>query len=1044
MKSTAISTISRIVRPCLTSVESYFCLLAVFSILGIFLAGSSYADEPAEEYFSIEKKFDFGPQGSDVKENFIPLDHTSLYADSKGFGLLSGVQKSYDKTPDGLLTDKLPYDGISDEREIKFRADVDPGDYWIEIYMEGGMANSWRGTIKLNGELAADTLRAYASSFEGDDPPPYWTLIRKVRIDDHACIIEIDASNQPTTLSGLLIYRAAPGKIQLIDGRLYMTGNFKYPNAGFTLRLLNEDKITEAQRLIDPMPEELLAFEKASLLIALAGRPDVRNPRAYLEWAATILKRISDTSDLPAARMNLRMIELYLEADQWYKMAGWDWAAYVTRKGIFNRLDMAGFSFEKLSAFAGHPLSDQSTFQLGKLAFWGYVEQHGKHKLKVAQKCFDRLLPLYPDNQLLKMYAGERIPAKEITYDPSSGIPEWSFWASQALKNIKETIHYWVDSRQADNGEFGGKYDDDVEMLRWWPIARMAMDDQKTLLGLKRLVDGIWNSHWITEGFSTKLRDVEHSSEPVADTQPMMIGLDYGNPIYVERCMQSIRRLNDLWTGVNQKGHRHFRSSWYSYNEIDERPPRDCDVPMNTRTIKALRWLAWYNHHPVAIQFLREWGDAWLEDCLRTDKGKPSGVVPAAIRYADDAIGGHADNWHHPGMFWGYFNFHGGADMLMQFLATYDLTSDDKYLKPIELAIELVRKYEGQDLSQAEQGSEGWTAAILKRSGEVAEVFEQWRLITGKMDYDAMLAEHGSDYLKYRLSGDRQHIIKGNKHVLEGIVMNNELLTTEGYFTDRIEIGNMHLNRVWGSSHLESVYTGSSLSEGFYPFHSVTWKGFADDFAAIVNESSDHHLVILAVNLGEHDKQGRLFFWRLSPGEYRFKQGEDPDQDGKMDEEKKSEILSIQGRGSSHEITLPTREPQLIELIKIEDSAEHISKPYPDLAITKSDIVIMESGDQDVILKVPVHNIGTKAAQEFDVEVTLVNGTQKKVIGKQHIPELAAPLDLEPKLVILEFLVQSPSNPELRLRIELDSDKRVQEITELNNTVTFQMEEFRH
>ena len=48
-------------------------------------------------------------------------------------------------------------------------------------------------------------------------------------------------------------------------------------------------------------------------------------------------------------------------------------------------------------------------------------------------------------------------------------------------------------------------------MLRWWFISRLASDDQLALTGMRKLVDGIWDSGWITDGFSTKVRDVEHS-----------------------------------------------------------------------------------------------------------------------------------------------------------------------------------------------------------------------------------------------------------------------------------------------------------------------------------------------------------------------------------------------------------------------------------------------------------------------------------------------------------------------------------------------------
>ena len=369
---------------------------------------------------------------------------------------------------------------------------------------------------------------------------------------------------------------------------------------------------------------------------------------------------------------------------------------------------------------------------------------------------------------------------------------------------------------------------------------------------------GIWHSDWITDGFSRRVRDVEHAAEPVADTQPMMIGLDYGNPVYVERCMESIRGLRDLWTGVNSRGHRHFRSSWYSSTRIDARPPRDCDVPMNTRTVRAARWLAWYNLHPFAMRFLREWGDAWLEDSLRTDKGKPHGIPPAAVRFADDALGGHSDNWHNPDMFRDYYNFRGGVMMFQQFLVNYLLFDDPKYLKPIELALDLVARHHGKSVEGAPEGSEAWVAGILRNSEGFRNTVAQWRLLASNPDLDDLLREIGSEYLKFRLTNDTGFLVKGSLPIIERMTFNRDLLTTEASFTDRVEIRNIHGGEDWGTSHLESMFTGGTLSDGFYPFYAVSWDGLGSDFTAVVMEANREEIRVLAYNLGEETSQGQF------------------------------------------------------------------------------------------------------------------------------------------------------------------------------------------
>ena len=662
-----------------------------------------------------------------------------------------------------------------------------------------------------------------------------------------------------------------------------------------------------------------------------------------------------------------------------------------------------------------------------------WVEEHADFTYNTALDQFQYLKQYYPDFRLLKVYLGEKITTtnKSLEIDDPNA-PQWAVKSAEALKQINELIHYWVLYRQAPNGEFGGKYDDDVEMLRWWFISRLASDDQLALTGMRKLVDGIWDSGWITDGFSTKLRDVEHSSEPISDTQPMMVGLDFGNPKYVERCMESIQGIRDIWTGINEYGHRHFKSSWYSYKEIDSIPPKDCDVPMNTRTVRALRWLAWYNYHPYAIQFMTEWGDAWLEDCLRTDNGKPYGVVPSAIRFHDDRIGGHADNWHHPEMFWDYYNFRGGIRIMQQMLATYTLTGEEKYLEPVVVGLELMKKYHNQDTENAEPGSEAWVVELLKTSEGFGSVTEQWRIITGDKTYDDFLMTTGSDYLKYRISGDKDYIVKGSQRIIDGIIVGRELISTEGYYTDRVEIGNIHKSEGWASSHLESVFLGSTLDEGFHPFHHISWTGFGDDFAALVLESNSKQLKILVYNFLDQTQDGELNLWHLLPGKYLFLQGSDLNEDDGIDELKVNREFKINQRFGSVEISIPPRQLQVINIQQEESYL--LTTNLCDLAISEDEIVNNSPGNPGhVNISLPVHNIGNTGAE--NIKVGIYDGDI--LIKDYTIERLDAPLNLESITVVLEIEISGIQNNGITIKVNPDS--HIDEITLKNNSIFYQI-----
>ncbi|MFQ5865803.1 MAG: CARDB domain-containing protein, partial [bacterium] len=998
----------------------------------LFLGTSGSAVYPGE--IQVPVHFDFGPANGRVKVGFISVNENTAYSKIRGYGLISeSGRSSVIEVEDLEFPEALIFDGVASSEPIIFRVDVPAGEYIIELFMAGGKLSQWRGEIRANDVLIADTINQYGVSFEGEEPPVYWSLLRKINSSDDSITLSISAKDQDTNVAGISIYKNDFGPIFLKSGKLSAVRELQAPNAKLALALINKGAASDAHRIIDPIPESKYGFEKAMLLLALAGRLEIADARVQVDLAAKILKQDAAVNQQPEVVLNLRLAELYLEGDTFYKMAGWDWAKEMTGVGIFGRLNLACHDFLKISQIENHPLYHRAIWNLGRAAFWAWVEQHDAWQKERADEYFQILKPFYPDHRLLRIYSGDQLLPQNIdTTFVDEKAPQWAKKANLALNSVKGVIKYWVDNRQAENGEFGGKYDDDVEMLRWWPISRLASNNETALLGLRRLVDGVWNSGWITNGFSTKVRDVEHSSEPVADTQPMMIGLDYGNPIYVERCMESIKGLRDVWTGVNSYGHRHFKSSWYSYNTIDAEPPKDCDVEMNTRTVKAARWLAWYNRHPFAMQFIKEWTDAWLEDCYRTDKGKPYGVVPSAIRYEDDAIGGHADNWHHPGMFWSYYNFHGGTRMLQQFLATYLLTGDARYLQPIELALKLVVKYEGEKVQDAPIGSEAWVAGILRKSGNFAEIIEKWRLLTGNPEFDDIVLDVGSDYLKFRLTDDQKYLVTGCDRIIEGILYNRELITTEGYFTDRIEIGNVNKSEVWGASHLEAMFTGSALNEGFYPFYSVTWHGLGDNFAATVLKSDSHQVRILAYNLTDSVKVGNVAFWMLTPGVYSYVQGADKDQNGKIDKITFKDEFEVRTRSTVHAVKLPQHELQIIEVAHKHNGVTQTE--LADLAITDSEIHLIRKGS-DIEIVLPVHNIGIAIAENVRVEVREGNDAAQKILAEIVIKEITAPLDLNPREVPVSFKLSLSDLNLDNLTIVIDPENEIPEITESNNQI---------
>ena len=87
-------------------------------------------------------------------------------------------------------------------------------------------------------------------------------------------------------------------------------------------------------------------------------------------------------------------------------------------------------------------------------------------------------------------------------------------------------------------------------------------------------------------------------------------------------------------------------------------------------------------------------GSAWVDDANRTDKGKPKGILPAAVRFDNDEIGGYSNNWYDPNLGWHYYEWKylgGVMEMYNQLLGMYELTGDDHFLAPLSQTYHIVQ-----------------------------------------------------------------------------------------------------------------------------------------------------------------------------------------------------------------------------------------------------------------------------------------------------------------------------------------------------------------
>ncbi|MEZ4773603.1 MAG: hypothetical protein R3D00_10510 [Bacteroidia bacterium] len=697
----------------------------------------------------------------------------------------------------------------------------------------------------------------------------------------------------------------------------------------------------------------------------------------------------------------------YLQAARYYDIGWWSWAVKATKMSIFPRFDVASDYLRQIVADPNDPLYDRAAYLLGKIHYWLYLEQEFAHDKIEAREFFDLLGDRYPDFELLRMYRGEKITYESPCNNADPTAPRWAVLQRELMCRMLEIIHWWVSEKQAENGELGGKFGDDVEILRWWLPAILGADDSLARVGYTRLAEGVWQSGTLENAYSKKLEDVEHAAELFRDTHSALLMIHYGDPEYVERCLRSMQNFRDVWTGITPRGHRHIKSSHFSATAMREGPPFGVDVPMNTRATLPGLWAAWYSHNPQLVQLFTEWGKAWVEDAARTEKGKPKGLLPAAVSFPGDEIGGYSPEWYFPRQGWDYYNWQhmgGVSEMYHQLIGMYDITGDETFLIPVNETIRLARDTKGKGDSKVE-GSAAWAGAYLR--GEVADdenhrrdgisMMNIARTITGNNQFDAFLGAYGSPYLQYTLDGNISRIESGLEEAVEALRYNLPLRTTEVKFTDRVYVE--------GEDLLSGMYTGHPGKGIEYPGMAVTWKNTGREIAVLTEAATPGRLKVQIYNFGPA-KTIQMQLWRLKPGLYS------------LHGLPGTTRIEVTERGQM----IPIMIPEGI-LLNVEIEAEKISKdtffPSADLAINSRDIVV-----DGRTIRATVHNIGNQTAENITV-VCRVNG---KDSGKHLIARLPAPLNMAAQTAVIEFESQEDVG---EAQIEIIYSGK--EITKLNN-----------
>lgn len=536
--------------------------------------------------------------------------------------------------------------------------------------------------------------------------------------------------------------------------------------------------------------------------------------------------------------------------------------------------------------------------------------------------------------------------------------PAWALAQRDAMARLRTWADYWIDHQRPD-GQFGGGYEDDVELVCGWPVLVLGQDNQKVLEALRRLADGVWNSRpYIARYGYGPFTDVEHAAENVGYSQPRMVLLDYADLKWAKRCRLSTETVDRHFLGRTPAGGRLLLSDFFGIDPKTEKPRvgksgRRFDIPEGAKALKPVMYAAWALDDDKAQTIMLSYGGTWVRAAAQTDgRGRIKGMLPHRVD-ADTGIGEGT---------------HGRISslraMMFHLLGCHALSGDDRYLDPVRTLLKkAVVEWSVNDMP--------WVDAIhrtawLLETPELAEeefrkvkpedftgLFDQLALIavlyrdaTGDTQFDSHLAHWAARVRDSLVAGKRSYVLLGRKR--PGLWYVNRPLTVGAYLESRCAVGaqlylgwlvtgdddylarigwnlSSCLNDRWGAfsywfydqserrvtsnDHLAHkiqtseaalclMYTGGAAPiEAVWPKLAVSWKNGGEEFCALVRR---HNSRLLDVDLYLFAREPRTItalLWELDPGNYEVVITHGEDSDGKHSGSRQTLDITVERGG---------------------------------------------------------------------------------------------------------------------------------------------------
>ncbi len=612
------------------------------------------------------------------------------------------------------------------------------------------------------------------------------------------------------------------------------------------------------------------------------------------------------------------------------------------------------------------------------------------------------LLRVDPDNDLARKYWHEWNPETAAPdYTPvkvPAGVPAWAYLQTKDIDYFQRIDDFYIDKRQAWDGEFGGGLGDDSDFTNLFPsMALMGVEPEKLKVSLSRELEAMYENKMWTNGLATGQFDELHAYEDGLNVLGQSMMMDFGNPKNIERAMVTARRLEWL-TGVNAAGHRHVRSAYYSGSKMAEAGVWGWTKARSYMVFQPALDLVLFNGAPETRKMVLETIDGMLAHRKQEADGKYVTRTDINFKTDEDLPGGDVTPDF---MFW----------------AAYRWTGDKKYLLPFMDVGPSALANISSDALDMLGVRDTWGKQALAAAGPASGA--------GVATTTAASATGSAETFAWQVSGDTKYLDRLYSTQLEA-ESDREWINTEGsLWIDRVtdSAGPMFVNTELQRARFGGV---ALVRNHIYPGNAVSWRfvapAKASSLGILIPEATPDHVKIIVHNLDAVPVKTQMTGWEIDPGQWEITQGiqASPEGDGSIVKKWTAEFE----RSRDLALTFAPHTTTVMELKLVSKGVPYWSRP--DLGIGPEDVKV-----KGQTMKVTVHSVGAIDAPQFRV---VLRDRLGKVVATIQAAPLKAPLDLCPKTE--DVSLSLPANADWKggsVSIEMSGD--VPEITQMNNKV---------